>query len=738
MLLTVSEFRRRVHDDMRGLVEELRSITGRFGDEEADAWGASLPVVAATFAHRDFAGLHLYLGDQGRLSLEYRLPSSSSWCDLVLLGSHGTRPSAVIVELKHWTTRGDRPGSVEGVMFRQGKNELHPSEQVRGYVSYCQRFHSAVHQTNAAVHGLVLFTKDRHFGSYSDAPNDRLFTEFPCFEGSHSAADPALVSFLRDRITEPDEHFANSFEQGVYQQDRGFVRQIGEQILTPGASPFELLDGQRLGFALCRSEIEKAIFSSDRKVLKTVVIVSGPPGSGKSVVAAKLWATLATDSRMDEGSFVLTTTSKSQETNWQDLFRQTGGHGAAGVVRPANVYAPVTTNQLGQLQHAHTGHFKDACDWRTSMATLRSLGQKLHMADDHLLVSIVDEAHALINPEFSDARGATGWPSTMGPQAYHIIRASTVSVFLLDEEQSFRERESTTIDMIERWSKELGAEVAPRISLAGSQFRCAGSTEYVSWVENMLSGSAASECAVTVDEWLAPEPASQSEGGRAVAQPGPVYSMEGARRAARRPNFEFSLVDDPWALESAVRERIQAGASGRLLGTYARKWVTKKSPSPRAVPPTLQDFQFSDAAGRRALWTRPWNFVPGGSDYTAFVQAPAGSAMADDPLGEVGCPYVIRGFDFDWIGVLWLSDLIWREDRWRVDPGHVHESGIERMRNRARREGDLDGPQHAALLRRVKQAYRIILTRAMKGVFVWCEDEETRQHLQSCLRPSLK
>jgi hypothetical protein len=326
----------------------------------------------------------------------------------------------------------------------------------------------------------------------------------------------------------------------------------------------------------------------------------------------------------------------------------------------------------------------------------------------------------------------------MGPQAYHIIRASTVSVFLLDEEQSFRERESTTIEMIERWAEELGAEVAPRISLAGSQFRCAGSAEYVAWVESVLAGCAETECASAADAWLAPDQGTPQERDRVAAQPGPVYSLERARRAAHRPSFEFRLVDDPWALEEAVRDRIQAGGSGRLLATYAREWITKESPTPRALPRTLQDFQFNDWSGSRGVWARPWNFVPRGSDYTAFVQAPPGSAMAHDPLGEVGCPYVIRGFDFDWIGVLWLGDLVWREDRWRVVPEQVCESGIARMRNRACRERDLDGPDHAALLRRVKQAYRIILTRAMKGVFVWCEDEETRQHLQSCLRLSLK
>lgn len=31
--------------------------------------------------------------------------------------------------------------------------------------------------------------------------------------------------------------------------------------------------------------------------------------------------------------------------------------------------------------------------------------------------------------------------------------------------------------------------------------------------------------------------------------------------------------------------------------------------------------------------------------------------MHQDPLSEVGCPYVVRGFDFDYVGLLWLEDI---------------------------------------------------------------------------------
>ena len=47
-----------------------------------------------------------------------------------------------------------------------------------------------------------------------------------------------------------------------------------------------------------------------------------------------------------------------------------------------------------------------------------------------------------------------------------------------------------------------------------------------------------------------------------------------------------------------------------------------------------------------------------------------------DPLSEVGCPYAVRGFDYDYVGILWLDDLIRRDSQWEVNTSSVHESEL--------------------------------------------------------------
>ncbi len=436
-----------------------------------------------------------------------------------------------------------------------------------------------------------------------------------------------------------------------------------------------------------------------------MIIIEGPPGSGKSVLAARIWSAMVTDDRLPEGSAVLTTTSTPQTSNWSKLFQIAGGtRAAAGVVKRAASYVPVTTQTLGRLRRFHGKEFaKDPVAWRENVRLLRDGGVTFQdgAIDEQYLVSVVDEAHALINPEHTEGRGQFGFAPTFGPLAWHIIRCSTVSIFLLDSQQGFRDRENTTLVDIRRWAAELGAEVAEPISLAGTQFRCAGSSEYVEWVDGLLNGAPVDRLANLAATW--------------------------------RKVFDFHVADSPAALESALRERATEKRSVRLLASYARPWKTKGAARPHALPPTQQDFHEPYTEhGQNRYWDKVWNFIPqNGSDYTWFIQAPPGSPMYADPLSEVGCPYAVRGFDFDRVGVLWLSDLIWRSGRWVADPKHVHDTGIDRSRKAARDGGDA-GPAHEKLRAALAQAYRILLTRGISGCYLWLEDAETRDHVGRC------
>lgn len=722
MLTTISEFRARVATDPVKLIKELQSLTGRYGEEEAKAWRSSLTKMSRIFQSDSFKPLHLYFGSKGSLALEYQLPASSSWCDVVLLGAHRSKPAAVIVELKDWQTRGDRAGSYEGLVWHQNAQVLHPSDQVRGYTEYCRRFHSAVQDHSADVHGCVLFTGDPWTDAYTSEPNAALTSEYPLFTIADDDVNDAFPAYFRARLSEADSTFANAFETGRYRQQRGFVAQIGAQILDPKQKVFELLDGQRKAFNECAAVIEKAFHrGSSKTVPKRVVIVKGPPGSGKSVIAARLWATLVTDGKLPEGDVVLTTTSASQNSNWSMLMANAAKERAAsGVVRKATAFTPIDTGTLGALRKRRGKKWLgDASQWRENNQSLRANGIAFRdgAGDNANLVSIVDEAHALINPEHVEGRGQYGFVVTLGPQAYHIIRSSMLSVFLLDPLQGFRQRENTSIQDIRQWSKELGAGEPVEVSLEGMQFRCAGSSEYVNWVESLLSGAPAEDNARLAKTWRRQR------------------AKSGAMRSASTAAMQFALFEDPESWEAVLRKHARPGSSIRLLSSYSRPWKTKSASSPHDLDPSEWDFRERyKVLGKWRTWSRVWNVAPKGN-YSWFVSAHPASHVADDPLCEVGCPYVVRGFDYDYVGILWLDDLVWRNGRWVVNPEHVHETGFSTLTNAARKEMKRapSGPKMSELLERVGQAYRILFTRAMKGAYVWVPDRETREYITASL-----
>ena len=430
MLFEVGEFCDRVDSDLAGLVDELQELTGRFGDTEKLAWARSLPKLSVVLAKPELESFHLSLNDPGAVALEYRLPASSSWCDAVLLGRGNERPCAVILELKDWELTGDRPGPREALVIHQGREELHPSDQVRGYVEYCQRFHSTVHDANADVHGCVFFVSRVHADAYRAIPHDQLTATYPVFTGADEDVSQKFVPFLRERLVQPDMEFARAFDAGTYRQDRNFIRQIAHAIQEAPESPFVLLDEQRRGYEYCLDRIDRLLKNvTDEKL---VIIIQGPPGSGKSVLAAHLWAALAKDRRIS-GNVVFATTSGCQRKNWEHLFENLAHtHAGRGVVLPANRFNPGLSAKWVKDQRTK-GEPMRVSDWHRNLEVFSR--QKRPKIDDNTFeITVVDEAHALIDPTAPGAEGVppSGWSMHAGPQAWHIIRCSRVSVFLMD------------------------------------------------------------------------------------------------------------------------------------------------------------------------------------------------------------------------------------------------------------------------------------------------------------------
>lgn len=728
MLYTVREFCSYVQDDLNGLIDEVAGITRYVSDEEKKAYAGSYPVVASMLAQAmkrqpAIGDAHISTTE---LLLEYKLPAASAWCDLVLLGANAeNRKEVIIVELKNYQkNQDDAPGSYEGLMMHKGSVIKHPADQVKGYTEYCRRFHSVVLDEGAEVNGCVYFTQPIDLQPYHLAPNDRLTAEYPMY---NTESSDRLAEYVTSKICKGDEAFAASFVNGFYKQDRNILRQVAENLSANSATvrPFVLLDEQRLGFNLVMQTLEQRV--KDGK--KEVIVVQGPPGSGKSAVAINLWieSVMKYSKEKDCGNIVFVTTSSSQSDNWKMTFDKYGKkyHASQVVLKISSFNPGFNEAKVKQMIYPYFAEKEEKYvlshkDRRLNIKYFREYLQ--YILDNHLeknykrnlhFMSVVDEAHALINPTKEDFRSSNfcGWCCSMGPEAFHVINESQISVFFTDGKQSFRDNETTTIEDIKAWAEELGAHFSS-VSLDGMQFRCAGSYEYVDWVENLFS----------------------------------EHPLHNVTKWADK--FKVKVVDFPSEMEDDIRQYVNQGnASCRLMSSYTRKWISTANDEMHSKL-SEHDFVLDDKEGSK--WKKYWN---SGKHYDIYVQGSRGTMMNTDPLSEIGCPYVVRGFDYDYVGLLWLEDIIVRNGEWCLNLDYIEEKGFKSDKVKAKEAlklakkhgkyrgkvsgiipSKLDGfPAVNMFFNAVTQAYRILLTRAIKGVTIYIKDEETRAYVRKLL-----
>src|SRR5687767_11310050 len=127
---------------------------------------------------------------------------------------------------------------------------------------------------------------------------------------------------------------------------------------------------------------------------------------------------------------------------------------------------------------------------------------------------------------------------------------------------------------------------------------------------------------------------------------------------------------------------------------------------------------------RRASHARPWNV----KDERSVGGAPPSALWASEPagFGQVGCVYTAQGFEYDWNGVLIGPDLVWRDDRWVAVRSANRDPDFRNTKRVSDEEFD-------ALVRNV---YKVLLSRGMRGTLLHSTDYETHAFLRSLIAPT--
>ncbi|WP_309030151.1 DUF2075 domain-containing protein [Streptomyces alfalfae] len=408
------------------LTEQFVHVHGhKPGSSEVRSWERSIPVLASAL---NDAGL-----GQVEMLLEYGLPLNSKRADAVLAGVHPETglPSYVIVELKQWSSA--EPDDDDPSLCRvdaYNRAVLNPVDQVRGYCEYLISFNGALAEHPERVSGAAYLHNATEFGvkGLFEAEQDRYGQLFI------GARRGEFIDFLRTRLgAESGASAADELLHGKVGPSKQLMAVAAQEVRE--REQFVLLDEQRVVYRTVLNAVRRA----KRSDHKEVVVVTGGPGTGKSVIALSILGEL-----YRQGTTALHATGSSS-----------------------------FTTTMRKVAGTRKREVKDLFKYFNSFMTAER---------NSLDVLICDEAHRM--RETSANRYTPAANRTGKAQVEELIDVARVPVFLLDEHQVVRPGEMGTVAEIKAVAakKGLRCQVIP----LDSQFRCGGSDAYLRWVVRLL------------------------------------------------------------------------------------------------------------------------------------------------------------------------------------------------------------------------------------------------------------
>lgn len=279
--------------------------------------------------------------------------------------------------------------------------------------------------------------------------------------------------------------------------------------------------------------------------------------------------------------------------------------------------------------------------------------------------------HTLIVDEAHRLNLKSGLYQNLGSnQVLEIIDASQFSVFFIDDDQRIHIKDIGNKTQIELWAKTKNASIK-HLKL-NSQFRCNGSDGYLAWLDNSLQ------------------------------------IRETANILLSQDDFEFKIFSNPNELRRSISEKNKQNNKSRLVAGYCWDWISKKNTLANDV--IIPEFNFE----------MKWNLENDGSTWL----------IAKDSINEIGCIHTCQGLEMDYVGVIVGNDLRFKNERIITDVSERSGNdnsikGIKTLIKENKDEGLLIAD------RIIKNTYRTLMTRGMKGCYVYFCDKELEEYFKN-------
>lgn len=255
-------------------------------------------------------------------------------------------------------------------------------------------------------------------------------------------------------------------------------------------------------------------------------------------------------------------------------------------------------------------------------------------------------------------------------QIKELIHASKLCIFFVDEDQRVTFKDIGNKAEIRKWALALGAEVVEQE--LRSQFRCNGSDGYIAWLNHHLQ-----------------------------IKPTANLNLDGL-------DFDFKVFDSPTALHNAIRQKNEVNNKARVVAGYCWDWKSKKNPQAFDIEFPEHDYKAK------------WNLDDDGSTWI----------IKPNSVEQVGCIHTCQGLELDYVGVMVGPDFVVRNGEVLTDA--FKRSNMDQSIKGFKGGLKTDREKNLAMADAViKNTYKTLMTRGMKGCYVYFTDDETRAHFQT-------
>lgn len=445
-----------------------------------------------------------------------------------------------------------------------------------------------------------------------------------------------------------DEVFERLREAGL------FTRKVSEieNLNLFKLSPFKALNDEQL---VAVDQIVEGLFvdfagnNRAREPQKSLSVVQGGPGTGKTIVAIYLLKLLR-DIQSSEGN-----PDPEEDGRFSDFFHK----GYFELIEDKKIGFVIPQSSLRRTIEKVFKHTPGL--GKVKVLSPYTVASK----EDHWDLLIVDEAHRLtfrgagatrgqfnansraLFPDRADEVTAVDW----------IVAKSDHQVFLVDSEQTVR-----PADVPAKVTRSLVRQAKDnhRYYSLESQMRVSAGDSYLEFVRNLLT--------------------------------------ENPQRPNVSKAYDLRFFDNLSEMRALIRQKENEIGLSRIVAGYAWPWVSKGNLTDDAP----YDIEID---GEKIRWNRT---------HIDWISSPTSPE-------EAGSVHTTQGYDLNYAGVIIGPDIMWDDATQQVIA--VRESHFDSEVRTVR--------DQAELLEYIRNAYYVLLTRGMRGTYIYVCDPALRERIQS-------